>query len=513
MRYNGDFSKWAKQVDGYTQHGNIKGEKKNAIYESVKKDSGGDKELAARVANSYDGKTDGKKTGASYIRSKLSGAGDPVQSAVKELASMVRGATSPFRHRNPFFKIPWGPGRVARPDLIPAVQSFVRGEDALARDILHKTPGLIRTASENEPGRVNLTDQDKMRIRDFLRNAKNIKDDDFHALAASMGVNKHKAEEYAYVLAGMSKGAASGEKPDTNKDMISGGKADKKSPSDFSPKSLAKGSKVEMEHTDSKALAKEITRDHLTEFPDYYEALDKMEKKLKEKKAAPLSLEELKGMVGADQRLQEQKRLDACGKHKQQPFASEDHKQASARQHGDFARLMVKAAMTDYAPPPKRVGATMLGEPGLRAAVDRAPRPQLSGAAISAEDHALRSMRQSLRRSPEYLRGRAASLAAELGSGFGTAAIGGAMAGPSGALAGKLAPWAIEPARQKMLSSLTLAEQVANPALLGALEGPGGFWKSQVLHPVSENMLQPVSEKVLKPARSLLRRLMSKGAG
>jgi len=62
------------------------------------------------------------------------------------------------------------------------------------------------------------------------------------------------------------------------KDEIPGGLADKKKPSDFDPKQLAKGIKVELEHTDSKDLAQEISMDHLTEDPDYYIKLEKMER-------------------------------------------------------------------------------------------------------------------------------------------------------------------------------------------------------------------------------------------
>jgi hypothetical protein len=36
--------------------------------------------------------------------------------------------------------------------------------------------------------------------------------------------------------------------------------------------------KVEMEHVDSKDLAREISLDHLEEMPDYYTRLAKMEK-------------------------------------------------------------------------------------------------------------------------------------------------------------------------------------------------------------------------------------------
>ena len=61
-------------------------------------------------------------------------------------------------------------------------------------------------------------------------------------------------------------------------DQISGGLADKKTPKDFNPVELEKGVKVEMEHTNDPKLAKEIAMDHLTEDPDYYKKLAKMEK-------------------------------------------------------------------------------------------------------------------------------------------------------------------------------------------------------------------------------------------
>ena len=65
---------------------------------------------------------------------------------------------------------------------------------------------------------------------------------------------------------------------------VPGGKADGKKPSDFDPKEMEMGKKIEMEHTNDKGLAEDISMDHLEEFPDYYTELDKMEKKLKKKK-------------------------------------------------------------------------------------------------------------------------------------------------------------------------------------------------------------------------------------
>ena len=47
----------------------------------------------------------------------------------------------------------------------------------------------------------------------------------------------------------------------------------------FHPAELAKGVKMEMEHTDSHTIALEIAKDHLSELPDYYSRLEKMEKR------------------------------------------------------------------------------------------------------------------------------------------------------------------------------------------------------------------------------------------
>ncbi|MFA5392771.1 MAG: DUF5661 family protein, partial [Candidatus Paceibacterota bacterium] len=73
-------------------------------------------------------------------------------------------------------------------------------------------------------------------------------------------------------------------------DQIKGGKADDKSYSDFDQDQLAKGAKVEMEHTDDPSLAKEIAADHLAEFPNYYDALADMENKLKKQNEGVIKL-------------------------------------------------------------------------------------------------------------------------------------------------------------------------------------------------------------------------------
>lgn len=62
-------------------------------------------------------------------------------------------------------------------------------------------------------------------------------------------------------------------------DSMSGGEADDKEPRDFDEKALAKGRDEEREHTDSKQVATEIAMDHLSEDPDYYEKLERIDTK------------------------------------------------------------------------------------------------------------------------------------------------------------------------------------------------------------------------------------------
>ena len=55
------------------------------------------------------------------------------------------------------------------------------------------------------------------------------------------------------------------------------GRHDFKPDAEFDAKELAKGIKVEHEHTDNDIIAKLIAKDHLMELPDYYSKLEKME--------------------------------------------------------------------------------------------------------------------------------------------------------------------------------------------------------------------------------------------
>jgi hypothetical protein len=56
----------------------------------------------------------------------------------------------------------------------------------------------------------------------------------------------------------------------------------KKKIKDFDYNQLMKGIKVEYEHTNCQIMARRIAMDHLSELPDYYDRLEKMEKQGKE---------------------------------------------------------------------------------------------------------------------------------------------------------------------------------------------------------------------------------------
>ena len=60
-------------------------------------------------------------------------------------------------------------------------------------------------------------------------------------------------------------------------DKLPGGKGDDKPDSKFDKKELDKGKNHEKEHTNDDDIAKEISKDHLTEDPEYYDKLEKVE--------------------------------------------------------------------------------------------------------------------------------------------------------------------------------------------------------------------------------------------
>lgn len=85
------------------------------------------------------------------------------------------------------------------------------------------------------------------------------------------------------------------------KDILPGGRADKNKPEDFDKAQLEIGIEIEMEHTDDPAVAQEIAMDHLTEDPEYYTHLRKMEMDAKNGKGfAKESKETNEARMGVD---------------------------------------------------------------------------------------------------------------------------------------------------------------------------------------------------------------------
>lgn len=93
-------------------------------------------------------------------------------------------------------------------------------------------------------------------------------DKEFHRWATQQGYNEHRAEEAVYKLLG---------------DFLSSGKS-KGVNNNYPEDQIERGIKVELEHTGDKDVARKIVYDHLSEFSNYYNALEKMEEELKYEK-------------------------------------------------------------------------------------------------------------------------------------------------------------------------------------------------------------------------------------
>lgn len=111
-------------------------------------------------------------------------------------------------------------------------------------------------------------------VMDFLKAHPNPPDSKLHDWTDSNKIETDDAEAAAYQLATeMVK-------------FLHDGKSvkDKKKESDFDSGEIAKGIKVEKEHTSNETIAKRIAMDHLTEIPDYYTRLLAMEEAAKKGK-------------------------------------------------------------------------------------------------------------------------------------------------------------------------------------------------------------------------------------
>jgi hypothetical protein len=100
-------------------------------------------------------------------------------------------------------------------------------------------------------------------ILEFFSTHESPTDKEVHAFAEELGIDEHAFEEKIYkLLAG----------------FFNAGKYNETKPENVDDAQLEKGIKVEMEHTKLPEISRRIALDHLSEIPDYYDRLEKMEK-------------------------------------------------------------------------------------------------------------------------------------------------------------------------------------------------------------------------------------------
>jgi len=100
-----------------------------------------------------------------------------------------------------------------------------------------------------------------VKIINFFKDNPYPDDDKVHSFSEELGINTHKFEGMIYKILSS---------------FLSEGKS-KDFTGEYDSKELAMGIKVEMEHTTNPLLAERISKDHLSEIPDYYTRLKKME--------------------------------------------------------------------------------------------------------------------------------------------------------------------------------------------------------------------------------------------
>lgn len=106
------------------------------------------------------------------------------------------------------------------------------------------------------------------KLFEFFRENPNPPDEDVHALAERLSMDPDDIETAIYGI--LSSFLANG-------NFNKSGKIETDVPLD----ELEMGIEVEFEHTNCPMMAKRIALDHLSEFPDYYTRLAKMEKEAK----------------------------------------------------------------------------------------------------------------------------------------------------------------------------------------------------------------------------------------
>jgi len=161
---------------------------------------------------------------------------------------------------------------IAHNDLLPTF-SRIEAELSALKQLLLKgfETGQDLNAASVELATYRKTDD---KLRNFLSELKGLRD----------AVSDEGNQLYTDITGDFPKAASSLnhlklalKKEQDAEDHIPGGLADNANPKDFDPSALAKGVKVELEHTSDPAIAEEIAMDHLTEDPKYYDKLELVE--------------------------------------------------------------------------------------------------------------------------------------------------------------------------------------------------------------------------------------------
>lgn len=136
--------------------------------------------------------------------------------------------------------------------------SYIMDEDIIS---------FVKTAVDKQKD-IPLQYNDKLeqRIMEFFKNTPPKSDEDVHALAERLGVDKHELEQKIYEILSS---------------FLSEGRFKKYDGPTFDEEQIQTGIEVEKEHTSNPALAERITLDHLSEFDDYYTRLTQMEEEAK----------------------------------------------------------------------------------------------------------------------------------------------------------------------------------------------------------------------------------------
>jgi hypothetical protein len=118
---------------------------------------------------------------------------------------------------------------------------------------------MLEVRKQGQPDRSGL----RQKVFEFVKGKPSpIMDKDFHAFAEQAGIEPDELEGAAY---------------DIISELVNGGKSKGEDPAGMDPEELRIGIEVESEHVACPEIQRKIAVDHLTEDPQYYSKLAKME--------------------------------------------------------------------------------------------------------------------------------------------------------------------------------------------------------------------------------------------